>query len=83
MLCRCNNPNSKAYRYYGGKGIKCHLSKEDVAFLWKRDKASDMERPSISRHDHDGDYTIENCCFEEFSENSRESALRNRAKRSR
>jgi len=66
---RCNNINCKAYKYYGGRGIKCLITKEDIKKLWFRDNAKLMNRPSIDRIDNDGDYCLENCRFIEMSEN--------------
>jgi hypothetical protein len=66
---RCNNPLSENYKWYGAKGIKNLLSVEDVKFLWFRDKAYEMKRPSIDRKDNNN-YSLENCRFIEQSENS-------------
>lgn len=66
---RCNNPNSKKYEYYGGRGIKCLMPTKDFKYLWFRDKAYLLKRPSIDRIDNDGNYTLENCRFIELSEN--------------
>lgn len=68
---RCNNPNANSYSYYGGKGIKTFLTLDDIKFLWERDNADSMDRPSIDRIDSDGDYAVENCRFIEMSENIR------------
>ncbi len=67
---RCNNPKNKDYKNYGKRGIKNYLKLEDVKFLYIRDKAHLMKKPSIDRKDNNGNYTIENCEFIEFSENS-------------
>jgi len=67
---RCNNPNDKDYKYYGGKGIEFNLNHEDGKFLWFRDKAYLMEKPSIDREDNEGNYTRDNCRFIEQSENT-------------
>jgi len=67
---RCNNPNNDSYSRYGGRGIKCLLSLEEIKYLWFRDKAYDLEHPSIDRLDNDGHYTLENCQFIELLDNS-------------
>lgn len=63
---RCNNINNKIY---GGKGIKNLLTKEECYFLWERDNAKNMKRPSIDRIDNDGDYILNNCRFIELGKN--------------
>ncbi len=68
---RCNNKNNKDYKYYGGRGIKFIMTSEDFKFLWFRDKACNMKKPSIDRKDNDGNYELSNCKFIELSENSR------------
>ena len=44
------------------------MSVEDFKFLWIRDGAGTMIKPSISRNDHDKDYTLDNCSYMEFSD---------------
>jgi len=68
---RCENPKTIGYLRYGGRGIKILLTKEDVKFLWFRDKAWLLKKPSLHRKDNDGNYTIENCEFIEFKYNSK------------
>jgi hypothetical protein len=62
MIQRCTNPNTKAYRYYGGRGItvceRWHTS--FAAFL------ADMGEPTTKRHsidriDNNGHYEPGNC----------------------
>lgn len=66
---RCDNPKAGSYKYYGGRGIKCHLTKDDCAALWQRDKAWLLKRPSLDKIDSDQHYTLANCRFIELSEN--------------
>ena len=64
MKDRCNNPHSKGWKYYGGRGIQvCER------WLWSFDNfIADMGvRPdssySIERKDVDGNYTRFNCVW--------------------
>ena len=66
---RCNNPNASDYKYYGGRGIKCFITKEEIKQLWFRDEAYKMKSPSIDRIDNNGHYEYSNCRFIELSEN--------------
>lgn len=67
---RCNNPRNKRYKDYGGRGIKCLITSEELKELWFRDKAYLLKKPSIDREDNDGHYCLDNCRFIEFTENS-------------
>jgi len=69
---RCNNPKCKDYAWYGGRGIKFKLTKEECVFIWERDKAYNMKKPSIDRINNDENYCLENCRFIEHSENSKQ-----------
>ena len=67
---RCNNPNDAAYKNYGKRGIKnLFKNANEIKFLYDRDNAAQMKRPSIDRKDNDGNYCLENCRFIELSEN--------------
>ena len=66
---RCENKKSKDYKWYGGKGIKNFLNLDDIKFLWFRDKAYLMEKPSIDREYSNKDYTLKNCRFIELKNN--------------
>ena len=68
---RCNNVNGEAYKYYGGRGIKCFLTIEETKEMWFRDKAYKMKRATIDRIDNNGHYCFENCQFLECSDNSK------------
>ena len=71
IKARCNNPNDHAYKDYGGRGIKnLFKSSDEVKFLYERDNARSMKRPSIDRIDNNGNYCIDNCRFIEKPENS-------------
>lgn len=60
---RCTNPHNNRYYCYGGRGIKCLITIEEVKYLWFRDKAYEMKRPSIDRINNDGNYELSNCRF--------------------
>lgn len=68
---RCTDTRSKWFAFYGAKGITCTLTVNDGEFLWHRDKAHLLERPSLDRMDPTKGYTRENCQFIEFKDNSR------------
>ena len=78
---RCNYPKDKKYKNYGGRGIKFKLTPYDMDKLWKRDKASNMQRPSIDRIDNDGDYEYNNCQFIEMVDNVKKRKSDNLKKR--
>jgi hypothetical protein len=44
---------------------------DDLEFLWNRDNASQMDRPSIDRIDSKGHYVLTNCRFIELLDNIR------------
>lgn len=66
---RCIDLNHKAYKWYGGKGIKFLITKEEIEEIWFRDKAYLMKKPSIDRLDANKDYTYKNCQFLELRDN--------------
>ena len=70
---RCNKPNSENYKWYGGRGIKCLITEEELKFLWFRDKAYLMNKPSIDRKENDGHYELGNCEFIEMDINLKKS----------
>ena len=68
---RTDQVSTQAYKYYGGKGIKCLITSEEIKELWFRDKAYLLKKPSINRKNSKGHYTKKNCEFIELSENSK------------
>lgn len=61
MRIRCNNPNSKEYRRYGGRGIKV-CKRWEVYENWLADMGpKPTPKHSIDRIDNDGDYEPSNC----------------------
>lgn len=76
---RTNGKDSK----YGKRGIKFSMTIEEFKFLWFRDKAYLMERPSIDRINTGGDYVLCNCRYIEFKDNAnRPKSIRTDSKRS-
>jgi len=66
---RCNNSNCKQHKNYGGRGIKCLITADELKKLWFRDKAYLMKKPSIDRINNDGHYEYDNCRFIEHTQN--------------
>lgn len=66
---RCEDPRNKNYAALSARGIKCTLTKEDVIFMWKRDLAPFMLRPSIDRLDANKNYELSNCRIIELIDN--------------
>lgn len=62
MNQRCNNPNNKAYCYYGGRGIKVceEWSSFEAFYDWSMKNGWKMGL-SIDRIDNDGNYCPKNC----------------------
>lgn len=67
---RCRDKNLQYWYMYGGRGIKCLITKEEIKKLWFRDKAYLMKQPSIDRKDSDKHYTYDNCQFLEMNVHS-------------
>ena len=67
---RCENPNNPNYPWWGAKGIKFLLTKEECEKLWFRDKADSLEYPTIDRINNKRNYTFKNCQFIENIVNS-------------
>lgn len=74
MKSRCYNPQNKAYKHYGGRGIKiCKDWLENGGekfYKWALDNGY-MKGLSIERIDVDGDYCPENCKWITMAEQTR------------
>jgi len=69
IKARCYNPKNISYKWYGLKGIKCLITKEEIRYLMTRDDYWNLKQPTIDRKDNDGNYTFDNCRFIEKIEN--------------
>lgn len=65
IITRCH---SKTHPYFK-KGRKNFITSIDLKYLWYRDKAYLLKKPSIDRIDSKGNYTLNNCRFIELREN--------------
>lgn len=66
---RCNYPGTNKFEYYGGAGIQCNITIEELTELWERDSAHLLIKPSIDRIEAVGNYDKANCRFIELDRN--------------
>lgn len=62
---------SGRHHSYFKRGIKNFLKAADIKFLWFRDKAWLLTKPSIDRIDGSKHYSLNNCRFIELTDNLR------------
>ncbi len=71
MLQRCNNPDQKAYKNYGGRGIKvCFESADEFVDYVINGLQIDPRKLQIDRIDNDGNYEKGNIRFVTRRENN-------------
>lgn len=68
---RCNSNKRDGHKYYNGKGIINLLTGNELKNLWFRDKAYNMNIPSIDRINPNMNYCFDNCRYIELSENTK------------
>jgi len=54
---------------YFWRGVELHLTEAEIKFLWERDKADTLKKPSIDRIDGNKNYTLDNCRFINLTQN--------------
>lgn len=72
---RQKNPWVKTYKAIHRRvwryGVDMQMNVADLRYLWYRDSAAFLNRPSINRIDPDGAYSINNCEYIELGDNVR------------
>lgn len=69
IRARCGNPKSSKWFYYGGKGVKCLITNEELKIAFFRDKAYLLDQPSVDRIDSSGNYIFSNIRWIEMRDN--------------
>ena len=70
MKARCDNPNNKDYRNYGGRGITYAPAWSDFA-AFRKDMGERPEGMSLDRIDNEKGYSSDNCRWATMTEQRR------------
>lgn len=62
MVSRCNKPNNKRFKDYGGRGIKLEFTFNEF-YNWCTKNNIDPRGLTIDRINNDGDYSLNNIQF--------------------
>lgn len=81
IIDRTGNPNSEAYKYYGGRGIKNEFASLAVFYKLMKDSYIDAistkDKPiDLDRINNDKGYSIENCQWISHADNMRKITKR-------
>ena len=78
MKSRCSDPNKRAYRWYGARGIKISKEWDDdfIAFMNWSLAHGYADNLTIDRVDRDQDYSPDNCRWIPASENRKRAPKR-------
>jgi hypothetical protein len=71
MLSRCNNPNHKSFKHYGGRGIEVHLNWFSYENFLRDMGRRPSPKHSLDRINNEGDYEKENCRWATASEQNK------------